>query len=105
MKGERSPLGRELTPCLPNTDTNTGVNTDTNTDTNTNTDANTDTNTDTKQVQKLIQLQIEIQIQIQIQIKHRKDCETALLAKKGFIKSQPLLSVSNCLKFGKKSEM
>ena len=28
--------------------------------------------------------------------KHRKDCETALLARKGFIKSQPLLSVSNC---------
>ena len=29
-------------------------------------------------------------------LKHRKDCETALLARKGFIKSQPLLSVSNC---------
>ena len=29
--------------------------------------------------------------------KHRKDCETALWAKEGFIESQPLLSVSlNC---------
>ena len=32
-------------------------------------------------------------------IKHRKDCETALLARKGFNKSQPLLSVSNCTSF------
>ena len=29
-------------------------------------------------------------------LKHRKDCETALLARRGFIKSQPLLSVSDC---------
>ena len=36
--------------------------------------------------------------------KHRKDCETALLARKGFIKSQPLLSVSNYKKL-KRSDL